>query len=112
MTVSNETPCRDISIIREGAAAVIQLDRKEARNAVTGAVRAAVAEAIPGLARDPGVYALIIRSAVPQVFSSGRDLLELSEAVSASQDEAARLLAEDYRLYWLLECFSKPTVAA
>ncbi len=111
VTVSNETPCRDLTIIREGAAAVIQLDRKEARNAVTGAMRAAVAEAIPGLARDPGVYALIIRSAVPQVFSSGRDLLELSEAVSASQNEAARLLAEDYRLYWLLECFSKPTVS-
>ncbi len=111
MTVSNETPCRDLTITREGAAAVIQLDRKEARNAVTGAMRAAVAEAIPGLARDPGVYALIIRSAVPQVFSSGRDLLELSQAASASPEGAARLLAQDYGLYWLLECFSKPTVS-
>ncbi|MFO7297713.1 MAG: enoyl-CoA hydratase/isomerase family protein [Pseudomonadota bacterium] len=111
MTVSNTTPCRDLTITRKGAAAIIELDRNAARNAVTGSMRAAIAEAMPGFARDPGVYAVIIRSAVPEMFSAGRDLLELSQTMSAGQDEAARLLAQDYRLYWLLECFSKPTVS-
>lgn len=74
-------------------------------------MRAEVAEAIPAFARDPGVYALVIRSAVPQVFSAGGDLLELMEAARERPEEARRLLAQDYALSWLLECFSKPTVS-
>lgn len=110
-TVSDKVPCGELTISREGAAGVIVLDRPAARNAISGRMRDAIAEAIPKLARDPGVYALVIRSAVPQVFSAGGDLRELSQAARDRPEDARRLLAQDYALSWLLECFSKPTVS-
>lgn len=110
-TVSSKAPCGELTILREGAAATIILDRPKARNAISEAMRTAVAEAIPKLARDPGVYAVVIRSAVPQVFSAGGDLVELSQAARERPEDARRLLAHDYALSWLLECFSKPTVS-
>lgn len=110
-SVSNATPCGELTTVRKGAAEVIVLDRPEARNAISGTMCAAVAEIIPRLARDSGVYALLIRSAVPQVFSAGRDLIELSQAARTTPEEAAKLLAHSYSLSWLLECFSKPTVS-
>lgn len=110
-TVSNTAPCGELTILREGAAAIIVLDRRKVRNAISDAMRTAVAETIPKLARDPGVYALVIRSAVPKVFSAGGDLLELSRAARERPEDARRSLAQDYALSWLLECFSKPTVS-
>ena len=91
--------------------AAIELNRPERRNAITSSMRAEVAAAIPKLARDAGVYAVIIRSAVPRIFSAGGDLRELSRAARERQDEARRMLAEEFALNWLLECFSKPTVS-
>ncbi len=65
----------------------------------------------PGFARDPNIYALTIKSAVPGVFSVGGDLRELSTAARERSEDARKYLAADYRLNWLLECFSKPTIS-
>ncbi len=112
MTAASTTQtCGNLAITREGAAVAIELNRPEMRNAISSGMRAEVAAAIPRLARDAGVYAVIIRSAVPGIFSAGGDLRELSRAAREHPEEARRILADEYALNWLLECFSKPTVS-
>ncbi len=101
----------DLVIHLEGAAACIDLTRAEKRNAISREMRSAIAAAIPTFARDPGVYALIIRSDLPAVFSAGGDIAELASAAQEEPDGARQLLAEEFGLNWLLECFSKPTVS-
>lgn len=64
----------DIHIEARGAAGLITFDRPRALNAVTTAMRAAIAEAIPRFARDPMIYCLILQSATPRAFSAGGDV--------------------------------------
>ncbi len=101
----------DVSIVRNGAAATIVLNRTRALNALTVAMREKIAAAIPKLARDVGLYVVLIRSASPRAFSAGGDVREL---ISWYRDDPARAcaaFADEYRLDWALECFSKPTVS-
>lgn len=109
-----------IRVAAEGAGAatgsrkalgIIELDRPRARNAINASMRAGIAEAFPRYARDPNIYAVLIASAVPGVFSAGGDLRELAGLVESDLEGAKRLLAEKYALVWLQECFSKPTVS-
>ncbi|MCL4765263.1 MAG: enoyl-CoA hydratase/isomerase family protein [Hyphomicrobiaceae bacterium] len=109
--ISTGLACGELAVARNGAAGCILLDRPRAMNAITSGMRQRLAAAMPGLARDTGIYALIIRSAVPGVFSAGGDLREIIGAARERPDEARRMLAEEYALNWLLECFSKPTVS-
>jgi len=94
-----------------GATAVVTLDRCGAHNALTDSMRQAIADLIPNVARDPRVYAVVIRSACPRAFCAGGDVREITDM--ARQDPAAApvSLAREYGLNWLLECFSKPTVS-
>lgn len=101
----------DAAISRRGALACVVLGRPRARNAITHAMRERIAAAIPSFARDPAVYALLIRSAVPRVFSSGADLREIGNWARERRMDALETLRCDYALAWLLECFSKPTVS-
>lgn len=94
-----------------GATAVLTLERPARHNAVDRAMRARIAESIPALARDPGIYGLVIRSGAAGIFSAGGDVRELVADARDRPAEACRALAEEYALIWLLECFSKPTVS-
>lgn len=96
---------------RRGAAGVVTLDRPQARNALTAGMRQAIAEFTPELARDPNIYGLVLKSAVKGTFSGGGDVRELVNAAREAPLKARSFLADEYRLIWLLECFSKPTVA-
>lgn len=109
--VSTGPPCTELTVAQDGAAGIVVLDRPRAMNAITSGMRRQFAQAMPGFARDPGIYALIIKSAVPQAFSAGGDLRELVHALREQPREARRMLAEEYAFNWLLECFSKPTVS-
>jgi enoyl-CoA hydratase len=100
-----------IAIDRTGALGRIVLDRPEALNALTAAMRAAIAAAMPGFARDPITYAVLIRSACPRAFSAGGDIREISAAARERPAEAREWMRQEYALNWLLECFSKPTVS-
>jgi enoyl-CoA hydratase len=102
---------KNFVIDRSGAAVRVVFDRPEARNAITDQMRAGIAAMIPTVARDPDIYALILRSAVPNVFSAGGDVREIADLVQSNPVEARSLLARKYALHWLLECFSKPTIA-
>ena len=101
----------DISITRSGAVATIVLNRVRALNALTIDMRAKFAEAIPRLARDTDLYAVLVRSDSPKAFSSGGDVRELIALYKTDPAAACQAFADEYGLNWTLDCFSKPTVS-
>ncbi len=100
-----------LTLGRQGAAAIGVLARHDRRNAVSGAMRQALAAWYPALARDPGVYVVILRSGLDATFSVGDDVREIVSLAEADPGAARTALAEELRLCWLTECFSKPTVS-
>ena len=58
---------------REGAVAILTLNDQAKRNALTSAVRAALADAVERIERDPGIRAVALTGG-SQVFSAGGDL--------------------------------------
>lgn len=110
------TPASDmalgIRIARRHAAGCVELARPERCNALTLGMRRALAAAYPRFARDPMIYAAVIRSVAEHVFSAGADLRELIELVQG-EDRAAlwRAVGDALGLCWQHECFSKPTVS-
>jgi enoyl-CoA hydratase len=97
----------DLRLERRGAVAVAVLAAPSRRNAITADMRRALAAWYPRLARDAGVYAAVIRSEVAGVLSPGSDRGDASRDAASVRSR----LAEEARLAWLAECFSKPTVS-
>lgn len=101
----------DLTIERRGALARVVLRRAKALNALTTDMRAILAAAIPTLARDASLYAVALVSENPKAFSAGGDVRELVAWAASEPERARRAFADEYRLNWTLECFSKPTVS-
>jgi len=101
----------DILIGVEGAAGVVMLNRPAALNALTPAMRAALADAFPPWAHDPEIYAVMIASSSERAFCAGGDIRQTTERGRSNKDDAIKSLAQEYALIWMLECFSKPTVS-
>lgn len=109
-----EQPGRGYTGIREqrnGACHVVTIDRGGALNATTVAMIDAIALAYPKLARDPNLYSVILKSADPKAFSAGGDVKALAAMARDDMTAAKAWLQAEYRLNWLAECFSKPTLA-
>ncbi len=62
---------------REGAAAVVTIDRPERRNAVDGATAAALLEAYERFAADDGARVMVLTGAGDEAFCAGADLKAL-----------------------------------
>jgi enoyl-CoA hydratase len=101
----------EIIISQEGAAGSVTLNRPQRRNALSTAMRAQIAEALPRWVRDPNIYAVVIASAAPGAFCAGGDLRELATWGRTSKPKARASLAAEYALNWRLECFTKPTIS-
>jgi enoyl-CoA hydratase len=101
----------DIRLERKGSLALITLDRPAALNALTIAMRAALAAWFPSFSRDQNVYAVVIESAAPKAFSAGSDVREVVSIAKTDMDAARKTFRDEYALNWGLECFSKPTVS-
>jgi enoyl-CoA hydratase len=101
----------DILIGIEGATAVVTLNRPQALNALTDAMRLEIAAALPRWVRAPEVYALIIASSSERAFCAGGDVREMAELGRTRMAEARRALADEYTLNWSLDRFTKPTIA-
>jgi len=101
----------DIMIGADHAAAFVTLNRPQALNALTTAMRAAMARAFPRWARDPEIYAVVVSSASERAFCAGGDVREITEWAKNRRADAVKSLAEEYALTWQLECFFKPTVS-
>ncbi len=104
-------PESDIAVHIEGAAGIVTLDRPGALNALTAAMRAAIADAFAAWARDPQVYAVVVVSATDRAFCAGGDVREMVECGRRDPEAARRMLAAEYALNWQLDCFTKPTVS-
>lgn len=95
----------------EGAAVVLTLDRAAKLNAINSGMKTAIAREIPRIARDPQVYAVFFRASPGRMFSAGGDIREFYDLARADPSLAAAECAREYGLIWLLECFSKPSIA-
>ena len=81
----------DILIGIEGAAAVVTLDRPQALNALTDAMRARLAAAVPRWDRDPQVYAAADRLSSERAFCAGGDVREMARLGPAAPGRGAPL---------------------
>jgi enoyl-CoA hydratase len=100
-----------VRVEREGASVRITLNRPDKLNAIDSSIREAISREIPSIARDPQVYAVFLRAAPARVFSAGGDIRELYHFANSDPTRAAAACASEYALIWLLDNFSKPTVA-
>ena len=92
--------------IRQDRVAIIQLNRPEARNALSLSIRQGIADAIESADRNDAVGAIVITGG-NTVFAAGADLVELR---SRSVHDAA---FKTSRVAWIaLENCSKPVIAA
>jgi len=76
---------RPLRLEREGALAVITLDRPDVLNAFDEALTAALATAVDDVATDAGVRAVVITGA-GRAFSAGQDLRDRLAMVEAGKD--------------------------
>lgn len=100
-----------VEVARHGAVMTITLNRPEALNAFDDEMRQVFAAEIPKIARDPDIYVVMLNSTSPKAFCAGGDVRALVKTAAADTALAASYFAGEYRLNWLLECFSKPTVS-
>jgi enoyl-CoA hydratase/carnithine racemase len=102
---------QSVHIEKHNALGIITLDRPEVLNALDGEMRATIAEALPTFPADPIIYAIALQSTSEKAFCAGGDVCKIIEAFRKDPAEARRLFAEEYRLNWALECFSRPSVS-
>lgn len=83
-----------VEIERHGPVAVVRLNRPEAMNALSAALRAQLAEAMLAVDADDGVRAVVLTGAGDRAFTAGLDLKELGADTShlgaANAQDAAR----------------------
>ncbi|MFI9782364.1 enoyl-CoA hydratase/isomerase family protein [Kitasatospora sp. NPDC051984] len=101
---------------RDGALAVLTIDRADAMNALDVATKVALRDAVTTAATDPDVRAVLLTGAGQKAFCVGQDLKEhlgLLHHQQATGESALRTVAEHYNpLVRALAGMRKPTVAA
>jgi enoyl-CoA hydratase len=102
--------CTGLTIVRQGASAVISIASTGPGHEFSAEMCAALAKSLPDIARDPMVYVVVVRSGVSGVFPP--ESSDGGPALAGGGRAAARdLLAARLRLCWMQDCFSKPTVS-
>ncbi|MDE2563690.1 MAG: enoyl-CoA hydratase [Sphingomonadales bacterium] len=71
-----------VTIERDGPVAIVTLNRPEAMNALSRALRAELAQAMREIARDGGVRCVVLTGAGERAFTAGLDLKELGSDTS------------------------------
>ena len=93
---------------RDGAVAILTFNEPAKRNALTNAMRVALAEAIDRIERSPDIRAVILTGG-PQMFSAGGDLSAMNVEGLAEGRERFRLL---HGIVRAIIKSSKPYIAA
>ena len=70
--------------VRDGHTALVTLNRPAARNAIDGAVAAALEAVVDATEADPDIRAVVLASSHAEVFSAGADLKEIAAGRRAS----------------------------
>ncbi|MGE0626984.1 MAG: enoyl-CoA hydratase/isomerase family protein [Hyphomicrobiaceae bacterium] len=94
-----------------GAELRLTLARGAKLNAIDSALRTGFSRTLHAFARDPMIYALVLRSESDRAFSVGGDVRELSRLAEVSTGAAARWIADECALIWQLDSYPKPMVS-
>ena len=105
MSVAAET----VRLERRGAVAAITIDRPEARNALTGEMRAELLGIFERLADDPDLRVVTLRGAGGKTFISGADIKEFAARRSAA--DVVAQARRDEQLYQAIERLPAPVIA-
>lgn len=98
-----------LHVTRDGAVAVLTIDRPEKRNAMTAAMWAALPGVLTDLAADPAVRVLVVTGAGPS-FCAGADISDLLSGADPD-DPMAEVRRDNLAAQAALRNFPKPTVA-
>jgi enoyl-CoA hydratase len=101
--VSDEQPLR---VERDGSVAILTLDRPEKRNALSIALRFALADALDAAVADDGVHAILLTGA-GSAFCAGMDVTQFG----GDRDNKERLVASSARAFGALAHCPKPVIA-
>lgn len=105
------TGAGDVLIGVENAAGMMTLNRPAKLNALNMAMRAQIAEALPRFARDPEIYGVVIQATGGRAFCAGGDVREILTLRETDTAAALKTFADEYRMNWQLECFTKPIIS-
>ncbi len=100
-----------VEVQRTGACVSFILNRPKALNAFDDEMRRVIADEMPRISRNPDIYVVVLRSSSPRAFCAGGDVRALAREARDDRARVADSFAGEYRLNWLLDCFSKPTVS-
>jgi enoyl-CoA hydratase/carnithine racemase len=98
-----------LAVTRDGAVAILTIDRPEKRNAMTAGMWAALPGVLAPLAEDPQVRALVVTGRGPS-FCAGADISDLLSG-SDPDDPMADVRRDNLAAQAALRDFPKPTVA-
>ena len=96
-----------VTIQRDGALAIVTLNRPEAMNALSGALRSQLAQAVNALEAEANIRVMILTGAGEKAFTAGLDLKELG----GNANDAALSIATDDPVQSLGR-FSGPIIGA
>src|SRR6185312_8294208 len=96
-------------VSREGAIALVTINRPEARNALDGETFDAIGEAFVQAERDPQVRCAILMGAGDKAFAAGADIKAMADADPSGADV---LVGHAHRLADRLEASRLPVIAA
>jgi enoyl-CoA hydratase/carnithine racemase len=99
----------DLPVVRDGAVAVLTIDRPEKRNAMTAGMWAALPGVLAALADDPDVRTLVVTGAGPS-FCAGADISDLLSGPDPA-DPMADVRRDNLAAQSALRNFPKPTIA-
>ncbi|WP_369252031.1 enoyl-CoA hydratase/isomerase family protein [Geodermatophilus amargosae] len=98
-----------LRVSRDGAVAVLTIDRADKRNALTAGMWAALPGVLAELAADPDVRVLVVTGAGPS-FCAGADISDLLGGPDA-EDPMAQLRRDNLAAQAALRDFPRPTIA-
>src|SRR5579863_5839243 len=92
---------------REGAVAVITLNRPEKLNALSFPLMQEVEDALCGYEADDAIAAVVITGAGDRAFSAGADIHEMA---GLSSEELAKRGNTRGRVFWHIASYTKPLI--
>ncbi len=101
----------DILFSRDGALAVVRLNRPKALNALTRAMCAALDERLREWEQDPTVHAVLLRGAGDRAFCAGGDVRHIAQIGRSHPDQALAFFRDEYRMNARIHRFPKPYIS-
>ncbi|MCK9541659.1 MAG: enoyl-CoA hydratase-related protein [Novosphingobium sp.] len=105
--MANNTPADGLTFSKQDGIAVITLDRPQARNAITAAMREAMEVCVADVERDADIRVAVLTSSSPGAFCVGADIKEI-----AAGNGPALISAEAGFFSFVRANRSKPWIAA